>query len=149
FTKEFYDAVAARLTPAGVFMQWVQAYEVRPDALRSIYATLGEVFPSVETWETKLLQDLAYVASKGPLTHDVARVRARAETEPYRTALAVLWGVGGAEGLYTGFVGTPEFAADFRGAGVVPVNTDDLTVLEFELARSVGQPTPDIASRMR
>src|SRR5262249_38963861 len=31
FTREFYDAVAARLTAQGVFAQWVQAYEVQAD----------------------------------------------------------------------------------------------------------------------
>ncbi len=150
FTREFYDAVSARLGPDGVFMQWVQAYEVRADALRTIYATLGAVFPSVETWETVLGKDLAYVASKRPLTHDVGRVRERAEQEPYRTALAMVWGVGGAEGFYTGFVGNADFAAGFRSAGPARMNTDDLTVLEFELARSVGHGTSvNIATEMQ
>src|SRR5262249_32371437 len=100
-------------------------------------------------WET-LLGDLAYLARKGPPAHDVARVRARAEQEPYRSALALLWGVAGAEGLYTGFVGNTDFAADFRGAGPVPVNTDDLTVLEFELARSVGKgSSANLPAQMR
>jgi spermidine synthase len=150
FTREFYEAAAARLRPAGVFMQWVQAYEVRASALRTVYATLGAVFPSVETWESVIGKDLVYLASKSPVTHDAARTRARAATEPYRTALAMVWGVGDAEGLYTGFVGNGDFAKDFRTAGAVPMNTDDRTVLEFELARSVGQATSvNIETEMR
>src|SRR5262249_48929174 len=64
FTKEFYDAVARRLRERGVFAQWVQAYEVQADTVRSIYATLGMAFPSVETWETHVGEDMAFVARK-------------------------------------------------------------------------------------
>ena len=66
FTKEFYDAVAARLGPDGIFVQWVQAYEVQMEALSAIYTTLGAVVPSVETWELQVGKDLAYVASRRP-----------------------------------------------------------------------------------
>src|SRR5262249_55532800 len=139
FTKEFYDAVAARLTAQGAFAQWVQAYEVRNDAVRSIYATLDAVFPSVETWETMLGEDLAFVARKAPQVHDVGLVSARLATEPYRTALAFVWGVGGVEGLYTAFVAGDLFAVDFAQRGAAPINTDDRTLLEFQFARSVGE----------
>jgi predicted membrane-bound spermidine synthase len=149
FTKEFYDAAAARLGPSGVFVQWVQAYEVRPDAMRSIVATLGAVFPSVETWELKLGRDLGFVASRGALVHDVARMRTRVETEPYRSALALVWGVGGAEGLYSGVLGNADFAADYGRTGAAPVNTDDRTYLEFAFARSVGEAGNDALTQMR
>lgn len=149
FTKEFYDAAVARLGPSGVFVQWVQAYEVRPDAMRSIVATLGAVFPAVETWELKLGRDLAFVASRKPLVHDIARARARSEVEPYRSALALVWGVGGAEGLYSGLLGNADFAADYSPAGGAPVNTDDRTYLEFAFARSVGELGIDALTEMR
>jgi hypothetical protein len=148
FTKEFYDAVAARLGPSGVFVQWVQAYEVRPDAMRSIVATLGAVFQSVETWELQLGKDIAFVASRDALVHDVARTRARMETEPYRSALALVWGVGGAEGLYSGVVGNRDFAADYKSAGAAPMNTDDRTYLEFAFARSVGESAENTLTAM-
>jgi spermidine synthase len=149
FTKEFYDAVAARLGPSGVFVQWVQAYEVRPDAMRSIVATLGGVFRSVETWELQLNKDIGFVASRDGLIHDVARTRARMETEPYRSALALVWGVGGAEGLYSGVVGNRDFAADYKRAGPAPLNTDDRTYLEFAFARSVGESADNTLAEMR
>jgi hypothetical protein len=149
FTKEFYDAAAARLGPSGVFVQWVQAYEVRPDAMRSIVATLGSVFPSVETWELQLGKDIGFVASRDAVIHDVARTRARMETEPYRSALALVWGVGGAEGLYSGMVGNRDFAADYKSAGPAPMNTDDRTYLEFAFARSVGESAQNTLLEMR
>ena len=139
FTREFYEAVATRLAPGGAFVQWVQAYEVRADALRSVYATLGAVFPSVETWEMVLGQDLAFVARRKPVVHDLALVGERVGTEPYRSALAWVSSVGGIEGLYTGFVANGSFPAEFLRASAAPLNTDDRTVLEFEFARTLGQ----------
>jgi predicted membrane-bound spermidine synthase len=148
FTKEFYDAVAARLGPSGVFIQWVQAYEVKRDAMHTIMATLGSVFPSVETWELMIDKDLAFVASRGSLVHDLARERALFETEPYRSALALLWGVGGAEGFYTGMLGNADFARDYRGRNT-PLNTDNRMYLEFAFARSVGDTGRDVLGDMR
>jgi hypothetical protein len=149
FTEEFYEAAAKRLGPSGLFVQWVQAYEVRPDAMRSVVATLGSVFRSVETWELKLGKDLGFVASRETLVHDVARARMRVETEPYRSALAWVWGVGGAEGLYSGMLGNADFAVDYKRDRAVPVNTDDRTYLEFAFARSVGEPANDALIEMR
>jgi 1,4-alpha-glucan branching enzyme len=36
FSREFYRAVAARLEPGGLFLQWVQAYEVHPGSWRRV-----------------------------------------------------------------------------------------------------------------
>ena len=49
-TEEFYELVAARLTPEGSFLMTVIDYEDRLGALRSIVLTLREVFPVVEVW---------------------------------------------------------------------------------------------------
>jgi spermidine synthase len=40
FTQEFYQAVAQRLEPRGIFLQWFQGYEVDRQAVLTIYATL-------------------------------------------------------------------------------------------------------------
>jgi hypothetical protein len=117
--------------------------------MRSVVATLGSVFRSVETWELKLGKDLGFVASRETLVHDVARARMRVETEPYRSALAWVWGVGGAEGLYSGMLGNADFAVDYNRDRAVPVNTDDRTYLEFAFARSVGEPANDALIEMR
>ena len=49
-TREFYELVAARLTPEGSFLMTVIDYEDRLGALGSIVLTLREVFPVVEVW---------------------------------------------------------------------------------------------------
>ena len=49
-TREFFDLVAARLAPDGVFVMNVMDNVDRLDALAAVVATLRTVFPSVEVW---------------------------------------------------------------------------------------------------
>jgi spermidine synthase len=139
FTHEFYDAVRARLTEAGVFVQWVQAYEVGASTLRSVYATLGRTFPAVETWEVNRGHDLVLAARAQARPHDVAQLRARVATEPYRSALQLVWGVTGVEGFYSRFIGNAGLGEALAHAGDARINTDDRTLIEFEFARTVGR----------
>jgi len=139
FTKEFYDAVARRLSADGIFAQWVQAYEVEPRTLRLVYATLGAVFSSVETWEVEMGRDLMLMARTRAQPHDFDLVRTRAATEPYRSALPLVWGVDGIDGVYSGYVANHSFAEAAARRELDRLNTDDRTVLEFECARTVGR----------
>ncbi|TMA72425.1 MAG: spermidine synthase, partial [Deltaproteobacteria bacterium] len=138
FTREFYQAAARRLAEGGIFSQWVQAYEVDPQTVRTIYATLGEVFPVVESWEVQL-GDLLLTGRRQAEPDDLTRLATVVEAEPYRSALALLWGVAGVEGLYSGFIADGRLAAALRDGEGGRVNTDDRTVIEFEFARSVGR----------
>jgi len=138
FSQDFYKAVARRLRPGGLFLQWLQGYELDSQVVRTAYATLGSVFPAVESWQVHRA-DLLLMASREPVVHDLDRVRARVGQEPYRTALTRIWGVEGAEGFYSGFVATPAFAQAVRKAEGNAVNTDDHPILEFGFARNLGR----------
>jgi MFS family permease len=138
FSQDFYAAVLQRLRPGGIFLQWLQGYELDSQVIRTAYATLGSVFPAVESWQVHRV-DLLLVASREPVVHDLGRVRARVAQEPYRTALARTWGVEGAEGFYSGFVATPSFARAVREAEGNAINTDDHPILEFGFARNLGR----------
>ncbi|HEX8438260.1 fused MFS/spermidine synthase [Archangium sp.] len=140
FTREFYQAVKRRLAPGGVFLQWLQAYEVDARTVRSAYATLGTEFASVETWQLVPL-DLLLVATEAPLRHDLERLRARVAQEPFRRALAVAWRTDSVEGVLAHFVAQPRMAAALAEDQEELVNTDDLSFMEFAFARSVGRPT--------
>ena len=83
FSRDFYRAVGTRLEEGGLFLQWVQAYEVHAGSIRSVYATLAAEMPAVETWQT-LPGDLMLVSSRAPLRHDLARLGARIREEPFR-----------------------------------------------------------------
>ncbi len=138
FTREFYEAVAAGLGEDGIFMQWLQAYEVDAQVVRTAYATLGAVFPHVETWQVQG-KDLLLVASNGPIRHDLERVSRRVEQEPYRTALQAVWGVSGVEGFYAGYLANPDFATAVGEIEGDWINTDDRPIIEFGFARHVGR----------
>ncbi|HSG39894.1 MAG TPA: fused MFS/spermidine synthase, partial [Thermoanaerobaculia bacterium] len=138
FSQDFYRAAVGRLRPGGIFLQWLQGYEMDAHMLRTAYGTLTSVFPSVETWQIHY-SDLLLIATAEPLEHDFDRVRARMAGEPYRTALARTWGVEGAEGFYAGYLAAPSFARAVGEAGEGQVNTDDRPVLEFGFAKSLGR----------
>ena len=138
FSADFYRSVRRRLRPGGIFLQWLQGYELDAQVVRTAYATLASVFPAVESWRIQSA-DLLLMATLQPVVHDLDRVRARIATEPYRTALARTWGVDGVEGLYAGYVSSPPFARAVREAEGSALNTDDRSILEFGFARNLGR----------
>ncbi|MBW2522215.1 MAG: fused MFS/spermidine synthase [Deltaproteobacteria bacterium] len=140
YTREFYQAVANRLNENGLFTQWVQAYYVAPETLRTLYATLASVFPYVETWTTNL-KDIAFVCSMKQITYDVPSLRQRLNKEPYRAALAAAWGMSGLEGFLAGFLANHEVAGELaeKGRATGMINTDDRMLVEFGFARTYGK----------
>jgi len=137
FTREFYEAASDRLSGGGVFVQWIQAYEISSEAIRTVYSTLGSVFPYVESWRTH--RDLLLVGTREPLPHDAAELGRRLAKEPYRSALANAWRGMGPEAFLARFVATPELAQAIRRAQDGVANTDDLNRLEFSFPRTVGR----------
>jgi spermidine synthase len=138
FSADFYRAARERLRPGGMFLQWLQGYELDAQVVRTVYATLASAFPSVESWEVNS-GDLLLLATAEPVAHDVGRVRARALQEPFASALSRTWGVEGAEGFYAGYLAAPGFARAVQQAEGRWINTDDRPVLEFGFARNVGR----------
>ncbi len=136
FTREFYDAAALRLNRGGFFLQWVQAYEIDADTLRTIYATIGSVFPHTETWWTKDA-DLLLLASRDPVMHDVDALRRRLASEPLASGMHNAWRTETAEGFLSHFVATSAVTTAL-GSRATGLNTDDQTLIEFGLARKLG-----------
>ncbi|HYV49936.1 MAG TPA: spermidine synthase [Myxococcaceae bacterium] len=137
FTVEYYRALADKMADDALFAQWVQAYEIDADTLRTVFASVSEVFPWVETWEVGP-GDLILLASKTPQVHDVERLRRRVQQEPYKTALFATWRADTAESVLAHCVAGPAFARALKQVHD-EVNTDDRTVIEFAFARQLGQ----------
>ena len=138
FTQEYYRAANDRLTDDGLFMQWMQAYDVDAPTLRTIYATMASVFPSVETWQTRG-SDIVLIGGKRPPTYDLSRIRARVEQEPYRTALRMTWRSQGAEGFLSRYLAGDALTRAIAAAPGIEINTDDRNIIEFGFARSLGR----------
>lgn len=137
YTRDFYAAAAARLAEGGLFLQWLQAYEVDDDTVDTVLATLAAVFGSVEVWQTQAA-DLLLVASVEPRSFDFARFARRTREEPFRTALRVAWRADTPEAVLARFVAGPAVARGALRDGVAP-NTDDRNGVEFGFARAVGR----------
>ena len=75
FTREFYELVRQRLTPRGVFVQWMGFSFVDESLLRTLIATLRGVFPHVELYQPPSTGAALLVASAEPL--DVAATAPR------------------------------------------------------------------------
>jgi spermidine synthase len=137
FTREYYEAALGRLNEEGLFLQWVQAYNVDGQAVRTIYATLASVFPEVETWELAV-NDLLLVASRKPLPHRADELRARIAEEPYKDALGAAWRSIDLEGFLAHHVARPALARKVAEAEKGRLNTDDRTLVEFGFARTAA-----------
>ncbi|MFI5184350.1 MAG: fused MFS/spermidine synthase, partial [Vicinamibacteria bacterium] len=147
FTREFYEAASSRLESEGLFMQWVQAYDVDDWTISTVVATLGAVFPEVEVWQIHQT-DLLLVASRHPLRLGVSDLRDRIRQEPFATALKGVWRAVELEDILARFVAGPAWARDVRHRGPLE-NTDDRNLVEFAFARTVSQSELFDVSRLR
>ncbi|MEE8524409.1 MAG: fused MFS/spermidine synthase [Thermoanaerobaculia bacterium] len=138
FSREFYQAVAERLSEGGLLLQWLQGYEVDADLVAMAYATLGTVFPVVEIWQVHD-NDLLLVAGREPWLHRLDQIRRRVAEEPWRSALDHGWGVEGVEGFYSGYLASPELATALARGHGGRINTDDHPRMEFGFARNLGR----------
>ncbi len=78
FTQEFFARGRDRLTETGLFVQWLQIYQLSTESLRSVLATFQKVFPHVLVFRvggaTKG-KDLILVGSQRPLSFDLLAER--------------------------------------------------------------------------
>jgi spermidine synthase len=71
FTQQFFELGRSRLKQDGVFVQWLQIYQLSPDSLRSVLATYRSVFPHVMIFRVGGAtqgKDLILAGSRVPLT---------------------------------------------------------------------------------
>ena len=137
YTREFYQAVKQRIARGGVFVQWLQTYDVDPNTVRSVFATLNSVYPHVETW-FGLEHDLFLVASEHAPVYDTDALRARLSQEPFSRAMRLAWRTDSLEGFLGHYLANPAFARALAKSGV-PINTDDRSPVEFGFARGLRE----------
>jgi spermidine synthase len=134
YAQEFYAAVQRRLARNGLFIQWLQAYDIDAASVTTIYATLAAVFAHVETWHG-LRDDLLLVASARDLVHDVKALRARIAQEPFASALRLAWDTESLEGFLGHYVANADFTRAVSEAHP-QLDTDDVSPVEFGFART-------------
>jgi len=140
YTREFYESIARRLAPKGIFSQWVQSYHVDQQTIRTLSATLASVFGNVEIWLTNA-GDMLFVCSMDKIQYSVPALKQRLVKEPFSSALRNAWGVSGLEGFLAGYVGRAEVPHGFMEEETKKgmINSDDRMLVEFGFARTAGR----------
>ena len=127
YTREFYRAAQRRLTPGGIFVQWVQGYALFPDDLRMIAATFQSEFPRASLWHGEV-NDFLLMGPTPPAGQMLDRVQSLWNQPLLRDDFEQL-GMKEPAGLLAYYLLNDDELRDFsRGARL---NTDDLTLLEY------------------
>ncbi len=145
FTREHFERARLRLKPGGLFCQWVQLYELRPENVNRIFKTFRAVFPHVHIVSSMAKgTDLILIGSNEPLAFTAEGPR-RAFGDPSVAAELRRAGVESADDLLAlTFLGEQELgpfieAQEAALGHPIVLNTDDNGILEFEAPRDLIQ----------
>jgi spermidine synthase len=135
FTSEYFHGARERLARGGVFLQWVQLYEMRTETVQLIMRTFAEEFPEGHVFcAYPHSPDLFLVAAPDGLSLDAERLArvfaAKAAAEEFARA-----GLRSPEDLLARLVMGPKALRTFAGEG--PRNTDDNGLLAFRAPRDL------------
>jgi predicted membrane-bound spermidine synthase len=135
FSEEFYRLVRDRLSPGGVFCQWVQLYETNTDLVASVLKAVSANFSDYVLY-TPNDTDLLILAGNASLPRPDAGVIHRGET-----AESLRWiGIGSIQDLEIHRVGDKKMLERFFETFPIRANSDYYPVLEqnAEKARFMG-----------
>ncbi|MEW4490570.1 fused MFS/spermidine synthase [Thalassoglobus sp. JC818] len=142
YTREFYESAVARLSSDGLFLQWLQGYEVDPRTVKSVLTTLRSVFPSIQIWRTKS-RDLVLVCgqSKDSFSFEREQLIERLQDPTLSEGLQKAWRVTDLDGVLAHYVGGDDAIDAFLDGSNELLNTDDRNLLEYAFALTVGKST--------
>ena len=139
FTREFFMLGRSRLQDGGVFVQWLQIYQLSTESLKSVLATFHETFPYVAVFRVQGAakgKDLILVGSRAPIRLD--RMNERMNDARTKADLARV-GINNADDARAWFV-CDETQLGPAVAGSV-INTDDNMHVETVAPREAFRPT--------
>jgi spermidine synthase len=142
YTREFFELVGERLDGDGVFVQWIGLGFVDPSLLRTLVATLLDVFPHVEVYQPGGAMGVLFLASHRPLDvlAESSRALARSPDLFEPLGLATVEDVAAARVL--------DEAAAKRFAAGAPVGYDDRNLLQMRSPELRGRGL-DVAGAAR
>jgi spermidine synthase len=139
FTREFFSLGNSRLRDDGVFVQWLQTYQLSTESLRTVLATFHEVFPHVFVFRVRgeiKGKDLILLGSRQALNLDLVGERmkdARVAVDLARV------GIKSADDVRSWLVcDENQLAPAVKGA---VINTDDNMHVETVAPREAFRPT--------
>jgi len=136
FSRDFYERARHALREDGIYLQWIQAYELSDETLAAVLRSFRSVFPHVYGFQG-VAADLLLFGTKRPLEPDFDRMAARMrEPEVVRQLAAI-----GAHDL-TSFLFLQRFSTrsiDYLASFTSIINTDDNHFLEYRAPRDFFQ----------
>jgi spermidine synthase len=149
FTREFFEAARARLTPDGLLCQWAHTYDISQEDLQSIVHTFASVFPQGTMWLVGEADLLLVGGPGGEVTSRLERLAAGGQGAAAEMLATV--GVRGADAafdLLSLYSGGPKELERY-GQGAV-IQTDDRTALEYSAPRGIyGRTGVDNSAAIR
>lgn len=135
FTRDFFEIARRRLNDGGVFLQWLQLYELAPRNIHALIRTFHSVFPHVLVFSPDpSSNDTFLVGAMHPIRLDRGRLEAAFADDALREELARAK-VTTPEDFFGLFLLGTEEIPGFVGPG--PLNTDDNALIEFAAPRDL------------
>jgi spermidine synthase len=142
FTREFFELGRERLNVDGVFVQWLQIYQLSTDSLRSVLGTFQKVFPYMLVFRVEGAtkgKDLLLVGSKTPLPTDQVMNRMRERMgDPRIAAELARVNIKSEADIQSWYVCDEKQLAPAVAGAVI--NTDDNMHIETRVPREAFRP---------
>jgi spermidine synthase len=132
FSREFYRDVKRYLSSGGVFVQWIQAYELNDRLLASVIAAIDEQFPDYEMYESTSGDFLILAVPEGRVPALSAVPAGQDEFQKQLTRV----GLRGREDLDARRFGGRNILRHIYGGFGAPANSDFEPLLQLEATRA-------------
>lgn len=139
YCVEHFRAARKRLAPGGIFAQCLPGYQLSVDELRSVTASLIEVFPNTVLWRNDYDLDypiLCLAGYRDELLLDAEAIRQHADRFRNTSGTPAKF-LADPDGLPLLFVCGPSELAEWCAGA--PLNTDDNPLIEFSSPKSLFQ----------
>ncbi len=123
FTADFYRLAKKKLKRGGIYVQWLPEYLLDDSEMQSAIKTVLSEFPSVYSWHSEA-GDVILLSSTSQRKIDPDRVKERIDA------------LGDPSIHEWSFVAGPKELAKIAKDPSVPINTDDLPLIEFASAKN-------------
>ncbi len=134
FTVDFYSKVKDRLSQKGIFVQWLQLYEISPPAVKTVLASIHEVFPHMAVFQGGEW-DIIVLASSQPIRRPYEEFHMRFEEKMVRESFRRV-NIFNAHDVLSFFIASGDRIKAFI-TDAPSLNTDDNVWLEHRMPRDM------------
>lgn len=142
YSKEHFESSKKRLTPDGVFVQWIPLYQLTENEFSIIAKTMLETFDQVSMWRQNFQPDREVVALVG---HQKGQVLPASNIDSQAEKLEAVFGKNYFDLTRLNLPLNSQTILLFYGGNLTgakslfedyPINTDDRPVIEYQAPRS-------------